>query len=149
MKKKIWNYSGEFLLITGIVHCLFGLYFGWNILLEICNEKVINSILSDETIKSALNIYFLNALEGTKDVIDLQRFGLFWFLFTGFFWIGVGPICKKQIKIQNRPLPIYFGWFLLAYSGIGCFILPISGFWILVPQALIIIIANRNLKVIA
>lgn len=116
---KIWKYSGIFLIATGILHIIVAIAMKGNALLEIIK----------------------NGIQG-----DSVRSLAFWFLFCGVFVIFLGQMVHCYIKSAQRPAPSSFGYALLIVSIIDCFVVPVSGFWLFLPQALIIIICNLRHK---
>ena len=51
---------------------------------------------------------------------------------------------NDYIKKEQKPAPLVLGYCILAFAVVGCIIEPISGFWLFLPQALVIIAANRK-----
>jgi hypothetical protein len=149
MQKEFWRYSGTFLILTGVIHVLFGVYFGWDVITGIFHDGLFNTIFENSSRIDAMSNHYLNVLAGFEGVQELQRFGLYWFMVTGFFWVAAGQLGNRIIEIENKPLPLSFGYFLLVYTVIACSILPVQGSWLFLPQALIIISANRKIKKIA
>ena len=118
---KIWKYSGIFLIATGILHTIVAIGLGKDVFLEIIQDGVINVTSQD----------FIRAFA-------------FWFLVCGFFVILLGQVLHYYIKNEQKPAPLFFGYSLLIFSILGCIVEPISGFWLFLPQALIIILANKK-----
>lgn len=101
--------SGYLLIVTGSLHTLFGLVSGYPWLDEMVQEGVV----------------------GTAGA-STERQYLVWFLVA-----GVGLILMGVLALGYREaLPAGFGWGLLALSVLGVLLLPTSGFWLLIPQAL-------------
>jgi hypothetical protein len=121
---KAWKQSGNFLMATGVIHNTVGLIMGWDTLKGIASDGFINTINT-----------------------EMDRNAIFWFLFTGFLLMITGGYYQDQIKQTSRALPARQGYYLLILSVIGCLMMPVSGFWIVVPQAMIIIIANSRASV--
>jgi hypothetical protein len=122
MKKvKLWKYSGIILVATGVLHTIVALLVGKDAFLGMLRDGFINSI-------------------GDNTDRDLA----FWFLACGIFFIFFGHALHCYIKKTKEPAPPIFGYYLLAFSILGCFIAPVSGFWLILPQALIIIFAKRK-----
>ena len=48
------------------------------------------------------------------------------------------------IRKEQKPAPLFLGYFILLFTIIGCIVEPISGFWLFLPQALIIIYSNMK-----
>jgi hypothetical protein len=116
---QLWRYSGIALLATGVIHTAAAIAFFANVYLEIINDGVINAVEDGASRELA-----------------------FWFLILGVFIILFGQVLHYYIKKERRPAPLSFGYSLLALSIFGCFAIPLSGFWLFLPQALIIIVAN-------
>ena len=119
--KHIWKYSGIFLIITGIIHILVGLALGKEAYLAIVRDGLINAVSN-----------------------DYAREFAFWFFICGIFIILLGQILHHYIKRDQKPAPLSFGYSLLILTIFGCIAEPVSGFWLFLPQALIIIFANKK-----
>jgi uncharacterized membrane protein len=118
--KKLWQLSGIFLITTGILHTLVALMMEKNAFIAIfCNG-------------------FFNGI-GTNVELGLA----FWFLICGIVTVFLGQILHYYIKKEQTPAPKFLGYNLLILSVIGCCIVPVSGFWLFIPQALIIIFATK------
>ena len=118
---KAWKYSGIFLIATGILHTIVAIALGKDAFIEIIRDGVINVISQDCT-----------------------RALAFWFLICGIFVIFLGQVLHYYIKREQKPAPLFLGYSMLILTIFGCIIEPVSGFWLFLPQALIIIIANRK-----
>jgi hypothetical protein len=84
--------------------------------------------------------------DGLFDAVgeDVSREFAFWFLICGIMLIFMGQVLHYYIKKEQKPAPLFLGYDLLVLSVIGCIIVPVSGFWLFIPQALIIIFAKRK-----
>lgn len=120
---KLWRFSGIFLILTGVLHTIVAILISKEIFADIITDGLINSIGE-----------------------DYARNYAFWFLICGIFLLLFGQLLHYYIKKENRPAPAFFGYSLLVFTIAGCLIVPVSGFWLFLPQALIIIIANKRLK---
>jgi hypothetical protein len=118
---KLWKYSGIFLLATGILHTIVAVLVG----------------------KEALWAILREGLPDTAGE-DVPRELAFWFLICGIMLVFLGQVLHYYIKKEKRPAPLFLGYYLLVFSIIGCVIVPVSGFWLFIPQALIIIFAKRK-----
>jgi hypothetical protein len=119
---KVWKYSGIFLIATGILHTIVAIAIGKDTFLEIIRNGVFN--LSSQ--------------------IDYTREFAVWFLFCGIFIIFWGQMVHHYIKKEQKPAPLFMGYSMLICAIIGCIVEPGSGFWLFLPQALIIIFAHRK-----
>jgi hypothetical protein len=121
---KIWKYSGIFLVATGILHTIVAVALGWEAFIEIIRNGLLTSVTS----------------RGLS-----HEFAL-WFLICGVFVILLGQVLHFYIKREQKPAPLSFGYSLLVFTIFGCIVEPSSGFWLFLPQALIIIIANKKMN---
>jgi hypothetical protein len=119
--KKAWIYSGLFLIITGIIHIIYALVSFGSIYLDIIRDGLVN-VTSH----------------------DYARSFAFWFLVCGIFVILLGAVLQHYQKREHKPAPLFLGYGLFIFSIIGCIIEPISGFWLFIPQSLIIIRGNKK-----
>ncbi len=118
--KNLWKYSGTFLTATGIIHSIVGLVVGWEGHAAILRDGVVDALKE-----------------------DFGRNLAFWFLVCGVVIILLGLTLQHYLKVTSRPAPKFTGWFLLIFAVVGCLIVPASGFWLFLPQAWIILAANR------
>lgn len=68
----------------------------------------------------------------------------FWFLICGVILILLGQTLQYYIKKEQKPAPVFLGYSILLLTVIGCIIEPVSGFWLFLPQAIIIIYPNKK-----
>ena len=119
---KIWKYSGIFLIATGILHTIVALALGWKAFVEIIRDGLVITV-------TPRNCTHELAL---------------WFFICGVFVILIGQVLHFYIKREQKPAPLSFGYSLLVFTIFGCIVEPGSGFWLFIPQALIIIFANKK-----
>jgi predicted ferric reductase len=119
---KLWKYSGILLVATGILHLLVAIVSGWNTYREMFSECFVNCIGN-----------------------DFQRAYAFWFFTIGILLMLLGSTLQYYIRKEQKPAPVFLGYALLVFSVAGCMMLPLSGFWLFIPQALILILAKRKL----
>lgn len=118
---KLWKYSGTFLVITGVIHTIYALFLGKDSFAEMIRDGLINS---------------------TGEIYS-RAFAL-WFLVCGIILIFWGQTLQHYIKKEQKPAPLFLGYALLIFAVVGCIVEPISGFWLFLPQALVIIAVNRK-----
>lgn len=116
------RFSGYWLYVTSIIHVLVGVW------------------LYAEPLKNIAQSGFFNAVEPFCD-----RNTAFWFLMFVPLLFAIGQLCCWA-QIQGIALPIFLGWCLLATSIVGIVLMPISGFWLLIPPSVLIIIASHQSK---
>ncbi len=108
--------SGILLILTSIIHILIGIIVFREPLVEIFHAGLFNSI-----------------------AFHYNRATIFWFLMSGVLMFIIGHLMHWLANDLGRELPKFLGWHMLCLSIVGAFFLPISGFWLLLPQALIIL----------
>ena len=118
---KWWKYSGIFLIATGILHSVVGIIVMGNDLWAILKDGLVNAVGD-----------------------DVDRNLAFWFLICGIFIIFFGQVLHHYIKKEQKPAPLFVGYWFLGLSVIGCIIAPATGFWLFIPQALIILFVKRH-----
>jgi Family of unknown function (DUF6463) len=101
--------SGRLLIITGVIHTLVGLLIGYPYLLEMWQAGLWNSVDP-----------------------DMSRVAIFWFLLFGFLLMILG----QMVASYTHPISKMLSWSLLILSIVGAFMMPISGFWLVIPQAI-------------
>jgi len=121
-KVNFWKYSGIFMVATGILHTIVAIALGKDAFLEIIRDGVFNV---------------------TSSSLECSRAFAVWFFICGIFVIFLGQALHHYIKKVQQPAPLSFGYALLFFSILGCIVEPGSGFWLFLPQALIIIFAKR------
>jgi hypothetical protein len=118
---KLSKNTGNFIVITGIMHLIIGVIEYQEALFEILRLGIIN----------------------TADK-NLQTFGFFWFEINGFFVIFAGAFIQHYINEFKKQIPGKFGWYLLAIAVFGCLLEPLSGFYVYVLIAAMIIVQNKK-----
>jgi uncharacterized membrane protein HdeD (DUF308 family) len=118
---KLWKYSGTFLTLTGVIHTIYAFFIGKETYWGMLKDGLFN--LSGENYE--------------------QDFA-FWFLVCGIILIFWGQTLQLYIEREQKPAPQSLGYSLLIFTLVGCFIMPASGFWLFLPQALIIVFSNRR-----
>ncbi len=117
--KNLWKWSGTYLTWTGVIHTAVALVMGYGNYMPMLREGLVNSVGS-----------------------SFERGFVLWFLVCGVLLLLLGPLLQHYLRVTRRPAPMWFGVALLVFSIVGGVIEPVSGFWLFVPQAVIIISAN-------
>jgi len=116
MKQPHIRRSAYLLIATGIIHNLVGLGIGFSVLNDLLREGLFNTIN-----------------------VEHDRNAIFWFLFSGFAMMLWGALI-----LEIKQIPKTFSWSLLVLSILGAFIMPASGFWLVIPQAIYMIWHQRS-----
>lgn len=118
--------SGYWLIATSIIHVFVGFVVYTEPLLDIARNGWFNAIAPDP-----LHPYF-------------DREDAFWFMMIAPFILALGQLCVWA-QAQRIILPAFLGWTLLVIAVVGCFMEPISGFWLLLlPGVLILAAPTQN-----
>jgi hypothetical protein len=67
-----------------------------------------------------------------------ERDAAFWFMFVTPFILLMGQLCLWSDR-QHVALPVSIGGILLATLIVGLFLLPVSGFWLVLPPSLMMV----------
>lgn len=84
---------------------------------------------------------FVNAVE--LDPPRLDRETAFWHVTFGMLVVIVGALVRWA-QAQTGTLPLFLGWALLSVGLFGAVLMPVSGFWFLLPQAVIALAVARR-----
>jgi hypothetical protein len=104
------RWIGRWIMVVGVLHALLG--FG---------------IYIDSTI-AVVREGLWNTVAGVQG-----RPLAFWFVAAGFLVALVGAL-TSWIEARMAP-PRFLGWTLLAFAVVGIVMIPVSGFWLLLPPA--------------
>jgi Family of unknown function (DUF6463) len=78
-------------------------------------------------------------------VPHFDRGAAFWMLMVSPFLFALGQLCCWAQE-HNVRLPVFMGWNLLITSTFGAFLMPISGFWLLIPPSLMLLVESQRHK---
>lgn len=118
---KLWKFSGTLLIITGIIHTAVAVTLTKDIFAEMIRDGLINSTGR-----------------------DYSRCFALWFLIIGVLLVLWGATLQHYINKEQKPAPLFLGYAMLLFAVVGCIIEPVSGFWLFLPQAFIIIVSNHR-----
>lgn len=111
----IRQHLGHLLMLTAAIHVALGVLLFYAPLLDIIQSGVFNSITP-----------------------HYDRGMVVWFLLFGAVLFLLGQSAQWIIR-SGMALPESVGWGLLLIAVLGGVLLPVSGFWLVLPQALFII----------
>lgn len=112
--------SAKLLIATGIIHNALGFVLG---------AEPLRAMLLD-------GLWYSTVVAGQT---DFMREAIVWFLFSGFAMMMWGILLWQLERI-----PPLFAWSLLILCLIGVIIMPISGFWLVIPQAVYMLWQNKH-----
>jgi hypothetical protein len=100
--------SAWLLIATGILH------------------NTICSLLGVSALREMVGAGFFNSVDP-----HFHRMAIFWCLFAGF-----GIMMWGQLLLSMKKVPRGFAWSFLLLCCVGAVMMPISGFWLCIPQAI-------------
>ncbi len=115
--------SGPLLMATGVLHLLAGFVF---------YPEPLAAIMQDG---------FFNAVELNPAQFD--REAAFWWMVFGVMLLILGGLVHWA-QARTRTLPAFLGWSLLALGVAGVILMPVSGFWLALPQAVLMLVVARQ-----
>jgi hypothetical protein len=115
--------SGPLLMATGVLDLLYVLVF---------HSRQLAAIAQDG---------FFDAVE--LDPAQFDRETAFWHMMFGVMFVVLGALVHWT-QAQTGTLPAFVGWALLALGMAGVILMPLSGFWLLFPQAVLILAVARQ-----
>ena len=117
--------SGYWLLVTSIIHVIIGFW------------------LYGEPLAGIVRDGFFNSVAPNPFAPDFAREDAFWFMTLTAFFVILAQLCFWAHS-RKIALPGFTGWVLLVTSIIGAIAIPISGCWLLMVPAVLIVVASRK-----
>lgn len=111
---------GWLLMMTAILHMLLGVLLFWQPLQDMVDAGIINSITP-----------------------HYDRGMIFWFLLFGALLLLLGHM-TQWMQTHFGVIPESLGWGLFGLAVVGIIVMPVSGFWVVLPQAYLIIRVART-----
>jgi hypothetical protein len=108
------------MISTAALHTVVGLIFAYGPLMKIINAGLFNSV----------DPYY-------------DRMSAFWYMSFGVLLFFIGILESWGIR-ETGTLPASLGWGLLIFGIIGVILMPISGFWLVLPQSYMILRAAKT-----
>ena len=108
--------SGQLLVATGLLHTVVGFVEG---------GEFFGRLLADGWLDSVGQ--------------DYPRMAIFWFIFGGFMIMLYGLALHDYERATDGPPGARHGWYLVLLSLAGGLAIPVSGFWLVLPQGIWII----------
>ena len=115
--------SGPLLIATGLLDLLYVLVF---------HSRQLAAIAQDG---------FFDAVELNPPQFDRET--AFWHLMFGVMFVVLGALVHWA-QARTGTLPTFLGWSVLALGVAGVILMPLSGFWLLLPQAVLILAVARR-----
>ncbi len=114
------RYTGQALMLIGALHTLVGFLLYGGPLADIARDGVFDAVGAHPDRQAAV-----------------------WFLVTGVALLLFGYVTQWTQR-QTGTLPVALGGTLLALAAAGLVLMPLSGFWLLIPAAVLALAASRH-----
>jgi hypothetical protein len=115
---------GQFLIATGIGHAAVGLLLFRQPIADILREGLINTVRG-----------------------QFDREAAFWFLLFSPVCVALGQLVTRAVADGDASTLRSLGATLLAIGVVGIALMPVSGFWIVVAIAVLMLRAGRSTRV--
>ncbi len=115
--------SGPLLMATGVLDLLYVLVF---------HSRQLAAIAQDG---------FFDAVELNPAQFDRET--AFWHMMFGVMFVVLGALVHWT-QARTGTLPAFLGWALLALGMAGVILMPASGFWLVLPQAVLMLVVARR-----
>jgi hypothetical protein len=115
--------SGPLLMATGVLDLLYVLVF---------HSRQLTAIAGDG---------FFGAVELVPAQLDRET--AFWHAAFGTTVLILGALVRWA-QARTGTLPAFLGWSLLAFGMAGAALMPVSGFWVVLPQAVLMLVVARG-----
>ena len=122
------RFVGPLLMATGVLHLVSGFVFYPGPLFAIAGDGFLNAVEPDVAFS-------------TFD--RLAAFAAFWYMIFGVMLLMLGGL-THWAQAQTGTLPALLGWSLLALGVVGVIVMPASGFWLALPQAVLMLVVARQ-----
>jgi uncharacterized protein DUF6463 len=116
----MYRFTGQTMMLIGSLHILVGLLSQHGPLADIGRDGIFDAVGS-----------------------HTDRQATVWFLVTGAALLLFGYVTNWAQR-QTGTLPLALGWGLLAIAGAGLVLMPLSGFWLIIPAAVLALAAARH-----
>jgi len=114
--KNAWKITGWYVFFLGIIHVVVG-FFMFN--------------------EGFREIWAAGLINGVGDSIAAHA--AFWFQFLGLLFLYLGWHWKEQINRYKEPLSKFTAWGMTVLVLLGLVFVPLSGFIIMIPLAVIML----------
>lgn len=112
--------AGRIIVAIALVHIVFGLWMGFAAWKGIVQDGFFNAV-------------------GQHSYRQL----IFWFTVFAIPLITFGRL-MVWMDWKGIPVPRFVGWHLLVLAGVGVFLMPVSGFWLITVPAVLLLLESRR-----
>jgi len=116
------NWVGKWIIGIAALHTAFAVVMFGSTYLELIRNGIFNTVTSE--------------LAGVA----------VWFLFFGFALFIIGVLCVKVEENDSLQFPRSIGITLLLITLLGVILMPASGFWLMFPPAIAMLIGKEEMK---
>lgn len=120
------RWIGRWLIVVSALHTVFAVVVFGEVLASVFKRGVFNTVGADPM---------------TGAVV--------WFVLFGAMLFVCGLAVAELEKSSSGQIPKSIGWSLLAMAIIGVTLMPASGFWLVFPPAIAVLVKKENAKLAA
>jgi len=113
-------------MATGVLHLLMGIL-----------------VLYSRPLADIARDGFFGAVEPQTLASTFDREAAVWFVMFGLLTLILGGLVHWA-QARTGFLPAFLGWSVLLLSLVGLILMPLSGFWVVLPQAVMMILVSRR-----
>jgi len=117
---------GPLLMATGVLHLLMGIL-----------------VLYSRPLADIARDGFFGAVEPQTLASTFDREAAVWFVMFGLLTLILGGLVHWA-QARTGFLPAFLGWSVLLLSLVGLILMPLSGFWVVLPPAVMMILVSRR-----
>jgi hypothetical protein len=110
------QWIGRWIIAVSLIHTAYAVFFFGDIFVSLGRRGVFDTVGADPMAGAAV-----------------------WFILFGAATWLLG-VAVSALETGGRRVPASLGWGLLALAGAGILLMPVSGFWLVLPPAIAIVI---------
>ena len=134
--QRIAENAGAYVMGVAALHCVFGVaWLGLGVATTWLDSGLTVFASGDIT----ADVLYFDALAGTTHVPSLRRMALVWFVIAGIIGFSTGWLMHQIQHHLDTKLPARLGWGILFLAFAGITLMPISGFWLLLPVGVAVV----------
>ena len=117
------HWIGRWLMGVSVLHIVFGVFVFHTVLAGLVSRGFVNVLRADPGASLAV-----------------------WFVLFGVMLFICGMSVAAVERASSDPVPKPIGWGLLGLAVLGAILMPASGFWLVIPPAIAILISKPKAR---
>ena len=120
------RWIGRWLVAVSILHVIFAVFVFRKVLAPVVQRGLVNAV-------------------GTEPLTSLAV----WFVLFGVMLFICGLSIDALERASSNHVPKFIGWCLLALGVLGAALMPVSGFWLVFPPAIAVLVRKPSASLAA